>query len=419
MEKGLPNIPRQEFDEQPSSRVSGFLERWRKKVQSEKSEEQPQQLPEQAVTAANDQEIVATLALKKMLEHGEEARESEKEASKKTPETPDQPYEPPETEAESAPITEAEALYVTTKKMGGKVLRFATALLHEAEELPVQEKTELAGAVHELDESQQHLTQELEGLEEAHSNNMSDAAQQHQEFAPPQIIIEQAEKKENKVPAFIVAQLAVLAIAGAGIFMAALDGEHRREHRILKAHRRKTKQALDEQAEELHAQEQVIANQQETLKGQAAQLQQFEQHNLETVEQKKRSAFVHEVSELTEQQAEITHEVTEKLQAVRPVAGESRAEKPEVIIATPEAAEAPRPPKPGETTQSGGAGGPYSPASHQNATLLQKVLQAPLQHDQAARGAKPRTKDVWVYVAIVTTLIIASVGWLMVQLVIN
>lgn len=321
-------------------------------------------------------------------------------------------------EVAPAPVeVEASTLRESAKKIGKKVLIFATEVLQEVAGLPKSEKGDLKEAVEELADSKHHLKEELDDL-----HTVSDFGEGVLERNTTIVIERTVAKEKEPAPAFAIAQLAILALAGAGIFMASVGGGRSSQQRELQTSR-KTAQETIHQNEQL---QQQLAEEKQILIEQTQELQTLQQQNFEEMHHKEQVAFVREVSEVTEHQAQVTHEVTEQLRQPAAVEATSNAlkterveaEAPASIESQPEAQHAARPQE--QNAMNAGAGSatttPTYSARHSNATMLQKALQE--QHTIQT----PKKKDIksaWLFTVAFTTAAIVAVGWLAIQLVIN
>lgn len=386
---------------------SGFLDRWQKRRQEELEEiESPTPQPAEKVEPEPTfTEKITDFVLEAFVKQPkEELKPQEVKISDKN-----EVLAVPELDEEQEQTVDLEDLQDVTQKIGNKVLRFATGVLGDTQ------KTQEAlpgDVVDELAESTQHLQEELGELREV----SSDWAQKNKENEPRPP--ERTEELENKVPAFAGVLMATLAIAGAGIFMATVEPEHRREHRILKKHRKHVAKFIIKHKKELEHQEQQIREQQIALSEQTSDLQELKVREIQHSSKKEQSTFIHQVSQLAEQQADITHEVVKQSREhiFREVlTGEIVHTETQ---SSPETEGSGRQSK--GTTHAGLAGSMRnnaSPSLDNNATLLQKLFAEPTVQGQ--KVSLNQNKPAWLFVAIFTTLVITTIAWLVVQLVVS
>lgn len=383
---------------------SGFFERWQKKQEDEAAqtvENKEGQADEKAEPEPTFTEKIADFVFDTFNKEPETTKGETIDAGELG-----QTVEVDEVQEE----TDLEALQGVTKKVGNKVLRFATGVLGDTQkggaEVP-------AAAVEELAESTQHLQEELDDLQEVSSDTWAENVSKPE--AHPK---ERVEESEKKVPAFAGALMATLAIAGAGIFMVAVEAEHRQEHRILKKHRKQVAKFMIKHKKELEQNKQQVREQQAALDLQSSELQQLKADKDQAANVKERAAYVHQVSQLTEHQAEITHEVVRKSQehqATREVGmtevivgGEHRY-SPETDGVGLRKSNSVSPGTAAEENSN-------SPSSQNNATMLQKLFGDP---DDLKKTKSQKVQPAWIFVAVFTTLVIAASLWLVAQLVIN
>lgn len=222
--------------------------------------------------------------------------------------TQDEGRTPEPTEVEKP--AEKQSLKNLTKKVGRRVLLFAGDVLKKVDSK--NPDSQIEQAVEELKESKQHLKDELKELDAAPRSESGGYAPSLER--EESTLTERRRFKQKSETVADMASTAILAVAGAGIFMMAMENgpRHNKEHIKNKKLRQRFSRFLERQQAINQQQIQESEEQRQQIEHQQLELNRLKDRQLEQGSSET-THYIHQVSELTERQAVVTHHVAEQL----------------------------------------------------------------------------------------------------------
>lgn len=282
------------------NKMSGFLKRWRNKLFKEQKEEQKPNVekPEQVDGAKT---IIAKAALKNQVKKPLSVLQQN-------------------IIAEAAPRAEVLQPIEKIKRVGRRVLNLADSVLKETTEKPVKPEFE---AVVELKAAKTHLTKEIKELKTQEiklrtGSLLRDDALVTVEKAEPKPAKAEKRKEAKKETLIDIAITAIFATAGGAVLL--IPAQERYLEKRAPFENKKTKQRTL-RLERLLRRQELLSEQTTTDVAQQAEV--LAQQEIEITELKQQAAvektaatkteYIQDVAQLTEKQADLTHEFVEKV----------------------------------------------------------------------------------------------------------